>query len=144
MIREGVFKHQCSSCTRVDWLGKAIPLELDHINGVRTDNRLENLRLLCPNCHTLTSTYRGRKKIKSKRGKVTKKKLKKEKPKIFCSGCGKEGTKRCRRCCHIARRIVVRPAVAVLLIDIQNLGYSGTGRKYGVSHTTIRDWVKFG
>ena len=42
------------------WLGKAIPLELDHINGNNKDNCLENLRLLCPNCHALTPTYRGR------------------------------------------------------------------------------------
>lgn len=39
-----------------------IPLELDHINGVHTDNRIENLRILCPNCHSLQPTHRGRNK----------------------------------------------------------------------------------
>lgn len=44
------------------WAGKPIVLHLDHINGVRNDNRLENLRWLCPNCHSQTDTYCGRNK----------------------------------------------------------------------------------
>lgn len=62
LIGAGVFKPECSSCHNQTWMGQGIPLELDHINGVASDNRLENLRLLCPNCHALTSTYRGKNK----------------------------------------------------------------------------------
>ncbi len=60
MIQEGVKERRCERCRLEAWNGHPIPLELDHINGRRTDNRLANLRILCPNCHAQTDTYRGR------------------------------------------------------------------------------------
>ena len=60
LILDGLKRSICEACLRGRWNGRSIPLELDHINGRRDDNRLENLRLLCPNCHAQTPTYRGR------------------------------------------------------------------------------------
>lgn len=63
LLQEGIKIHQCESCGITEWMERPAPLELDHINGINYDNRLENLRLLCPNCHAQTETYRGKNKI---------------------------------------------------------------------------------
>ena len=60
LLSQGIFEHKCYECGLTEWRGQPTPLELEHKNGDGSDNRLENLTLLCPNCHALTATYRGR------------------------------------------------------------------------------------
>jgi 5-methylcytosine-specific restriction endonuclease McrA len=60
LLKEGVKEHICECCGRTEWLEKPIALELHHINGVKDDLRLENLQILCPNCHAFTDNYRGK------------------------------------------------------------------------------------
>jgi len=64
VINENLIPYECNECDITDWKGKKLSLHLDHINGCNGDNRIENLRFLCPNCHSLTETYTGRNKVK--------------------------------------------------------------------------------
>lgn len=77
LLKEGYKEKRCEKCKNTEWYGKPIPLELHHINGDNTDNRLENLQILCPNCHAFTDTYGG------KNQKINK-------IKRYCKTCGKE------------------------------------------------------
>lgn len=131
LISEGLRQYLCEKCGLSSWLDQPITLHLHHINGKRTDNRLENLAILCPNCHSITDTYAG----KGSRRKAT----------PYCPQCGEPfcGTgKMCPECWSTSQRVVSRPPLEKLLIEVEHLGYTGTGRKYGVSDNAIRKWIK--
>jgi hypothetical protein len=136
----------CELCGQgEEWRGRRMGMILDHINGVSDDHRLENLRIVCPNCAATLDTHcaRGRRITREKRD---------------CVRCGaafppKSATQRyCSRDCGTrwdrkgvprpgARR-VERPPYPQLLREIRALGYCGTARRYGVSDNAIRKWIR--
>lgn len=60
LLKEGLRQYACERCGNTEWQGVPIPLEVHHLDGDKRNNKINNLQLLCPNCHALTDTYRGR------------------------------------------------------------------------------------
>jgi 5-methylcytosine-specific restriction endonuclease McrA len=60
LLREGHLANRCRECGISEWQGKPLAVQIDHINGIGSDWRIENLRMLCPNCHSQTDTFAGR------------------------------------------------------------------------------------
>jgi hypothetical protein len=115
LFKEGIKLPICEKCGQDEWWnGEKISLILDHINGKTNDLRIENLRIVCPNCNATLPTHGG-KNVKRKEKLETK----------------------------LSQRKVKRPEYEQLQNEINELGYCGTGRKYGVSDNAIRKWLKF-
>ena len=144
---EGVKARRCELCGQDEnWRGRRMSLILDHINGTPDDNRLENLRVVCPNCAATFDTHCARKNAISRMA-------------ISCPRCGREFVPNRRRQRYCSRacgsswirsraprpeaRRVERPPSQVLLAQIERDGYAATGRRYGVSDNAIRKWVRF-
>lgn len=62
LLKEGLLEYKCAICGISGWNNKPLVLQLDHINGINNDHRLENLQLVCPNCDSQSETFRGRNK----------------------------------------------------------------------------------
>ncbi len=60
LLAAGLLRNRCDECGLTEWRGKPLSIQIDHINGVRSDHRIENLRMLCPNCHSQTATFGSR------------------------------------------------------------------------------------
>jgi hypothetical protein len=141
LYQEGLKTPACELCGQGEiWKGRRMSLILDHINGEATDNRLENLRIVCPNCNATLETHCGKNKPRGR-------------PPIQCAYCGdrfraaRPEQRFCsNRCAGLAHgpslRRVERPPFDQLLAEIDALGYSAVGRKYGVSDNAIRKWVR--
>jgi len=153
LYRSGLREPVCEMCGQDEnWRGGVMAMILDHINGVPNDNRLENLRILCPNCAATLDTHCGRKnrQLPSRRD---------------CPICGEQfvAAKNDMKVCSVEcrnryaadrsaalsfgrarphRRLVERPPFEVLVQEVRDFGYLAVGRKYGVSDNAIRKWLR--
>lgn len=134
------WKYECASCEISEWKNRngetvKISLELEHKNGINNDNRLENLELLCPNCHSVTDTFRGKNKSYPEKKR--------------CVDCNVIVFKTSERCnfCNNKKKIKEaiekgRPTFEQLKKDLESLSFVKTGEKYKVSDNCIRKWLK--
>jgi hypothetical protein len=65
LLRAGIIVNRCDWCGLSEWRGRPLSIQIDHVNGIRDDHRLENLRMLCPNCHSQTDTFAAKNRSKS-------------------------------------------------------------------------------
>lgn len=137
LFKAGLLEDKCYQCGLTFWRGEKLSLEIEHINGNHFDNRIENLTILCPNCHSLTPTYRGR-KLRGNKRSLPKKNI--------CLKCGSERSKNsksglCIKCVK-KRKVENRPSKEQLLKEISESNFCAVGRKYGVTDNAIRKWLK--
>jgi len=141
LYAEGLKHPVCELCGQGElWRGRRMSLILDHINGVHDDNRLENLRIVCPNCAATLDTHCAR-----------------NLPRPMCPTCGSEFRRRrggqtyCSlRCWHESpefkaierRRKVPRPSYEQLVADLEQMSWIAVGAKYGVSDNAVRKWMR--
>ena len=131
LIKEGIKEYICERCKNTEWEGKPIPLQIHHINGVHNDNRIENIQLLCPNCHSLTDTYAGKNANRVNNTKysnqISRKKIKKE-----------DWDKLLEK-----RWANNHPTKETLCSIFKEIGsFRGVSKLYGVSDKAITKWFK--
>ena len=147
LYEAGLKERQCELCGQgEEWRGRRMSLIIDHINGVGDDNRLGNLRIVCPNCAATLDTHCGRK------NEIY------ELPRS-CLHCGAEfipkyaSHRYCSQACgvhascghdpHPERRKVERPPYDQLMAELAESNWSAVARRYGVSDNAVRKWVRW-
>jgi hypothetical protein len=144
LLATGLKQPICELCGQDEtWNGRRMSLILDHINGVADDHRLENLRMVCPNCAATLETHCGRNTPRTR----------------ICPGCDSVRASersasillsRLRVAAHAYRgkshpetRKVPRPSYGQLMTDLKSMSMLAVGRKYGVSDNAVRKWIRW-
>jgi hypothetical protein len=132
LIKENILKYACAKCGNDgNWMGTKLVLQLEHKNGNSRDHRLENLSLLCPNCHSQTETYAGKNSSNKKNSTC-----------IECNTPTKGKGKRCRRCVSNkqSQKFFVEKKELERLVKIFPM--TTLGKKFGVSDNAVRKRCK--
>lgn len=136
LLNNGIKINKCELCGITSWNDAPLVMHLHHKDGNHFNNNLDNLQILCPNCHSQTDTYSGKKNkeqdIESKKKAKSKKKIKKE---VFVRGASHLG---------VNRRVERPETFDLFKKELNDLGnnYCAMGRKYGVSDNAIRKWER--
>lgn len=132
LIKTGLKENKCEICGITEWQGKALTIQLHHINGNHLDNRIENLQMLCPNCHSQTESYGGL--------------ANKNPQKKYCPDCGKEislNSTYCVVCSGKHKRRVEKPSKDLLIKELKETpNFRKLGERYNVTDNTVRKWCK--
>ena len=143
ILKYNLKDYKCECCGNSEWMGEKIPLQTHHINGNNTDNRIENLMLVCPNCHAMTDTYCGKRK---KRKLPEKHKMK------ICPICGKEYSgknKFCSKDCYEKykkqnftkyQKNITKEKLIIAFMQLKT--FTSVGKYFNVSDKTISKWCE--
>ncbi len=142
LYQEGLKQRTCELCGQGEvWRGERMSLILDHVNGVADDNRLENLRIVCPNCAATFDTHCGRNLAAIRICEVCGNGFRSNGDQRHCSRlCGSRSS--ANRAAHTAARRVARPPYHSLVREITSTSVLAVGRKYGVSDNAVRKWLR--
>lgn len=146
LIENGLKEEKCECCGLTEWMGKKIPLELHHKNMNHNDNSLDNLQILCSNCHSLAHEYSNTKgKPESSIDTILLKKRVKEVG--HCKQCGKELTNSqkiycSQECAHLNVSKIPQKNELIDKLNEFNWNKTKTGKYFGVSDNAIRKWIK--
>ena len=138
LVKEGYKEYRCEKCGITEWNGEELKLQLHHLDGNHYNWNVDNLQVLCPNCHSQTDNFCG---------KATRSK---EKEKRLCKNCGKpiangNGSGLCVKCSHEEKRKVTWPSKDELkqILKDEKANFSAISRRFGVSDSAIRKWCKY-
>jgi len=135
ILDKKLIEYKCAECGINSWKDKELSLHIDHINGINTDHRIENLRFLCPNCHSQTETYCGKNMRDIRKSKIN-----------LCTDCKCEiyyTSIRCSNCAKNHRPAQIEwPSKEKILKLIEENSMIGASRIIGCSDNSLRRHLK--